>query len=319
MTPNRILPLLALALLPLAAAARNYKIGKWGIASADYSGITSLGGDRYAVVSDKASGAGFFVWTITLDTDNGTLASVNDEGWRGTEFATARDAEGIAYCPSRRSVFVSGEGDQRILEHGMDGSLTGDELRVPADMGKEDIQSNRGFEALCYDSIRHRFWATTESNLKADPAGTLRLASFGDDMSQLSTVTYTMDAPTLPSTGREHIHGVTALCALEDGSLLVLEREARITRRYSGSRCVCSMFRFRPSDGKKELLHRWRSKFTPFNTRFANYEGICLGPKLKDGRQTLLLISDAQGGYGKALWHLRDRLEVFVMESESSR
>ena len=32
------------------------------------------------------------------------------------------------------------------------------------------------------------------------------------------------------------------------------------------------------------------------NTMFANYEGICLGPKLKDGSKSLVLVSDGGGG-----------------------
>ncbi len=300
-------------LLPLLVSARSYKLAKWNITAADYSGITALGDDRYAVVSDKEPEAGFFVWNISVNPDDGTLTSVVNEGWRGVEYDCVRDAEGIAYCPARHSVFVSGEEDQRIVEHRPDGSLTGHELHVPSAMGRDAIQPNRGFEALCYDSVRHLFWTTTESNLKTDPAGVLRLLCFGDDLNLRSSVLYTMDAPALSATGRNHIHGVVALCALDDGSLLVMEREARIAKRYVGSRCVCTLFRFSPSTGGKELIHRWSSKFTLTNTRFANYEGLCLGPKLRDGRQTLLLISDAQGGYGKAFWHLRDRMEVYVM------
>lgn len=316
MSPHTIIRkacLLLSILLPLSVSARSHKLSKWNITAADYSGITALGDGRYAVVSDKESGAGFFVWNISVNPYNGALTSVVNEGWRGVEYDYARDAEGIAYCHARHSVFVSGEEDQRILEHRLDGSLTGYEMDVPSAMGKDAIQPNRGFEALCYDSLRHLFWTTTESNLKTDSAGVLRLLCFGDDLQLRSSALYTMDAPALPSTGREHIHGVVALCALDDGSLLVMEREAHIAKRYVGSRCVCTLFRFTPSTGDKKLIHRWSSKFTLANTRFANYEGLCLGPKLRDGRQTLLLISDAQGGYGKAFWHLRDRIEVYVM------
>jgi len=42
---------------------------------------------------------------------------------------------------------------------------------------------------------------------------------------------------------------------------------------------------------------------------FANYEGMCLGPKLQDGRQVLILISDSQNQqYGI----LRDWLKTIM-------
>ena len=42
----------------------------------------------------------------------------------------------------------------------------------------------------------------------------------------------------------------------------------------------------------KELL----ASFTTSALNLANYEGMCLGPVLPDGRRTLLVIADSQGG-----------------------
>lgn len=298
----------------LLAQAHTAKLRNYGIPPGDYSGITALGGDRYAVVSDNSSKAGFFVWHLVFDLSDGKLFSARDEGFRGCDFPFDRDAEGIAYCPQRGSVFISGEEDQRILEHRPDGTLTGSELAIPSALSRDSIQGNRGFEALCYDSIRHLFWTVTESPLLADADLQLRLTSFGTDLAPHTTVPYTLHPQQATSPGRDHYHGVVALAAEPDGSLLVLEREARIARNYSGSRCWCRLFRFSPQTGQKTLLREWKTRFTLFNTRFANYEGMCLGPVLCDGRRTLLLISDSQGGYGKSIWHLRDRLKVIVLE-----
>ena len=70
------------------------------------------------------------------------------------------------------------------------------------------------------------------------------------------------------------------------------------------------LVRFRPAEGERRELAEWTSRFTLTDTRFANYEGMCLGPVLADGRQTLLLLSDSQAGMGRLFWHLRDRLMV---------
>jgi hypothetical protein len=107
--------------------------------------------------------------------------------------------------------------------------------------------------------------------------------------------------------------GIVALAAQADGSLLVLEREARIARRYNGSRCWNRLFSFRPETGQKRQIHAWKTRFNVFDTRFANYEGMCFGRPLTDGRQTLLLVADSQGGYGRGPWHLKDRLRLLVL------
>ena len=45
---------------------------------------------------------------------------------------------------------------------------------------------------------------------------------------------------------------------------------------------------------EKELLYSWKTSLTLLKRSFANYEGMCLGPKLVDGSQVLLLVSDSQ-------------------------
>ena len=84
-----------------------YKLKKWGITPANYSGITPIGEGLYAVVSDEEDEAGFYVWEIQIDSTTGKLISVQQQGWRGTGYPIDRDAEGIAFCPPRQSVFIS--------------------------------------------------------------------------------------------------------------------------------------------------------------------------------------------------------------------
>ena len=63
----------------------------------------------------------------------------------------------------------------------------------------------------------------------------------------------------------------------------------------------------------KTLIAHFTTKFTPFNQSFANYEGMCLGAQLADGRQTLLLVNDSQSGYGKGPFHLKDYIKVLIL------
>ncbi|MCF0197321.1 MAG: esterase-like activity of phytase family protein, partial [Bacteroidaceae bacterium] len=257
----------------------------------------------------------FHVWHLRIDSLTGRLLSVADEGFRGVPYPIRRDAEGVAFCPSRNTLFISGEEDQRILEHRLDGALTGKELSVPQWADKSHIQPGRGFEALCYDAARRCFWTVTESPLRGDSALHLRLIPFGEDLQPRALVPYRMDAEQARDHGRDHYHGVVALCTMTGtDDLFVLERECRIAPNYLGSRCWCKVFRFNPEMGEKRLLEAWRSRFHLLDTRMANFEGMCPGPTLADGRHTLLFVSDSQGGYGRALWHLRDYLRILVVE-----
>ena len=316
---KRIFPLpflLLLALLTAHAQTATYKCRRWHIPAANYSGIAPLGDSRYAVVSDQEAQAGFYLWNIHIDLSSGRLLDMENLGWKGIPYPIDRDAEGIAWCEPRQSLFVSGEADQRILEHRLDGSLTGHELQVPASMDIHHIQPNRGFEALTFDPHTLRFWTVTESPLPGDEPLQLRMQSFSADLQPEQEYPYHLDAPQSASTGRDYYHGVVALAPFGNGRLLVLEREARIARHYTGSRCWCKLFVYDPATGSKRLIHACASRLTPFNTRFANYEGMCLGPTLSDGRPTVFLLSDSQGGYGKAFWHLRDRLRIIVLDKD---
>lgn len=305
--------LLLLAGQPLAAR-KAIRLERYGIVPGGYSGITALGDDRYAVVSDRDTQAGFHVWHISIDPVTGRLQSVTDEGFRAHPGRNERDAEGVAYCPVRHSVLVSGENDNAILEHRLDGTLTGNRLAVPPRVVAA-LATNRGFESLTYDTVSHHFWTMNESPLLIEShSRRLLLMQFDDRLRLTASLPYYMEEPQARSHGRDYYHGVSAMAAMPDGTLMVLEREARIARHYQGSRCWCRIFRFTPSSGEKQLVGQWNTRFGVFNTRFANYEGLCLGPRLLDGRLTLLMLTDSQCGYGRGPWHLRDRLRVVVLD-----
>lgn len=186
----------ALLLSSLCAQARKgHRLGRYGIVPGGYSGITALGDDRYAVVSDRDKQAGFHVWHIVLNPQTGALEDVCEESFRAQEGNMERDAEGVAYCPARQSVFVSGEADGAILEHRLDGTLTGAHLAVPAQV-VTSLASNRGFESLTYDSVHHHFWTMNESPLLIEgDAQRLLLMQFDDQLRLSASFPYHMQAP----------------------------------------------------------------------------------------------------------------------------
>lgn len=302
--------------MSLLAQAQTYRLSKWHVPAANYSGITPVGDGQYAVVSDEEDKVGFYLWKIDVDEKLGRVKKVENLGFRGAEWPEDRDAEGIAYCEQRGTLFVSGETDQRILEHTMDGKLTGRELAVPQGFGIENIHPNRGFEALGYDPGSGLFWTCTESALKTDTPLHLRMLTFGTDLRPLREYGYVLDSEQARNHGRDHYHGVVAITPLGNGKLLVLEREARIAPRYNGSRCWCKLFEYDPSSGLKRLLDSWKTKFSVTNTRMANFEGMCLGPMLADGRRMVFLVSDSQAGYGRGPWRLHDWLRVITLPAD---
>ena len=111
-------------------------MGKWGIRAGNYSGITPLGGGRYAVVDDKYPYEGFFVFRITQDSVTGQITGVTNEGFRGggQRHAKDLDAEGVACRATDSTVWISRESDQRILAYDTGGRSVGCELAVPDGM-----------------------------------------------------------------------------------------------------------------------------------------------------------------------------------------
>lgn len=332
-----------------AEELKQVSLSRWNIGAGQFSGIASLGQNRYAVVSDKEPTDGFFVFQIEQDGQTGEITNVTLEGFYGnptpevdTHGICVRDCEGIAFCPQRESVFISGEGDQEVLEYSLRGQPTGIRLHVPDIFALDKILPNFGFEALSYDSIRHRFWVTTESTLPADGAAasslhpgvtnTLRLQSFGDDLQPLSQYAYRMDAGKADDLGRIYAFGVPAIEVLPDGRLLVLEREIDVSKNYLPATCRCKLFCVDPEHGYqidsscdlktldankflvKELLADFSTRITAVKYNFANFEGMCLGRVLEDGRLSILLISDSQGGYRKGPIRLKDYLKVILLE-----
>ena len=346
---------LSLLLAPLISSAQQavdlgqVALSKWRIGTANYSGITSLGNNRYAVVSDKEITDGFFTFLIDQNATTGAIESVYLESFKGNtspkvSAATGisiRDCEGIAYFPSANTVFIAGEGDQQILEYDMNGRPTGRQLMIPSIFGLDKIVPNYGFESLAYCPQTHRFWTTTESTLlkdgdaasplHPDVQNVLRLQSFNDELQPTAQYAYRMDRGKKDDFGKIYVYGVSEIATLPNGQLLVLEREADISNGYLSSLCTCKIFMVNPQQGwqidsstdlkkldpnkflTKRLIATFTTHMTPFKHNFANYEGMCLGRKLNDGRQTLLLISDSQESYGKGPIHLKDYIRVLIL------
>ncbi len=278
---------------------------KYGMGLGQYSAITWLGDNHYAVIHDKEKGGGIVLFDFTINED-GTISDSNSDGNSdvtitipaGTTGSSISDMdnEGIAYYNNK--LYVSAEADQSIREYDMTGAATGNSFSIPADMAVSKISSNMGFEALTYNAATHLFWTTTEGALPKDNyiPRLHRLQSFGEDGQPAARYLYQMDAPTFSSEGTsQYVHGISAMTALDDGRLVVLERETYVPSNPMQSRGIAKLYIVDPvHDGAGILRKSLLTAIDTNVTNLANYEGMCLGPTLSDGSRCLILISDSQ-------------------------
>ena len=221
-----------------------------------------------------------------------------------------------------------------------------------------DFYPNYNFESLAFDSVRQYLWTIPESTLRKDGqtatpqnglANQLRLmrldwgkikekrnkeeysgqVSSKKDSRFMTTYTYQMDQPSTHKKADIYVMGVSELCALPDGQLLVLEREAFIPKIKIGAFCKCKLYLINPLNSdefsmnekfssdtpflKKRLLTEWKTGLSLSKRSFANYEGMCLGPKLEDGSQVVILLSDSQDQYAGVL---KDWFKTIVVRKE---
>ena len=226
-----------------------------------------------------------------------------------------------------------------------------------------DFYPNYNFESLAFDSVRQYLWTISESTLRKDGqpatpqnglANQLRLMRFDwgkmkenrnkeayseqvsseqvnskQDSRYMATYAYLMDQPSTHKKADIYVMGVSELCALPDGQLLVLEREAFIPKIKIGAFCKCKLYLINPLNSeefsmkekfssdtpflKKNLLVEWKTGLSLSKRSFANYEGMCLGPKLEDGSQVVILLSDSQDQYAGVL---KDWFKTIVIRKE---
>ncbi|MBO7069378.1 MAG: esterase-like activity of phytase family protein [Bacteroidaceae bacterium] len=325
---------------------KQHNMKRWGIPAGNYSGITHIQGDRYALISDKQEADGWTEVSISFlpSGDIGKMQFIARH-FNSQTLGKARDSEGIAYVAGQ-GFFIAAENDQQIVELTADGTPTGRKLSVPTCYSLSNIFSNYGFESLTYNAAQGIFWTTTEQGLKSDvntlsthaaPQPTLlRIQSFGNNLQPLYQYAYKTEAPATSRPPRLYAFGVPELLSVDDTTLLVMERELNIPERYNNAKCHIRLYSVNPqkqqpiTEGTTPLREMGTSAFLPktlvtaFSTgfriigrkNFANYEGMCLGPKQADGSQTILLVADSQNRAGNSLFHLKDYIRVLKIRRQ---
>ena len=290
------------------------------VPAGNYSGITYLGDSLYAVVSDKSPKDGFFIFKITLDSITGEVQDVRNLGFKG-DTDTKGDLEAIAYIQPFQTLYITRELNNTVKEYSLDGHITIKELIVPSVYQRG--RHNYGLESLSYNDQTKTFWTCNEGTLQGDGElateenglqNQLRLQSFSLDFQPLHQYAYQMDKPEANKKAYLYGNGVSEVLALDDHSVLVLEREFFTPISKLGAFVSNKLYRVFPNKSipieqidslmvtspylKKQLVTKWRTALSLFNHEIANYEGMCLGPKLTDGSQVIVFVSDSQDQAG---------------------
>lgn len=291
-----------------------------------------------------------------------TDGTLNDgKFWQGQE--KGFDHEAIVKA-SDSTLVITSEGYCRLKEYPIL-PISADTAKISYQQNlwesrwlSSDFYPNYNFESLAFDSVRQYLWTISESTLRKDGqpatpqnglANQLRLMrlnwgkikenrnkeEYREQVSSkkasryMTAYAYQMDQPSTHKKADIYVMGVSELCALLDGQLLVLEREAFIPKIKIGAFCKCKLYQINPLNSEefalkekfssdtpfleKRLLAEWKTGLSLSKRSFANYEGMCLGPKLEDGSQVVILLSDSQDQYAGVL---KDWFKTIVIRKE---
>lgn len=288
--------------------------------------------DIYYVISDDRSNlspARFY--TLKIDINNDKINQINIEnvtflkdenGENYTE--NTSDTEAITLSP-RNTLFIGSEGVSKtniapfINEYNLDGKLINSvripERYIPKEGEKKGVENNLGFESLTIKANGtipqdpFRLFTITESALVQDvnlnnPETTLRsrlmhyvINLFGDPV-LVGEHLYIVDNPELGVL----YNGVSELLALpQEGYLLSLERTFGL--RGHGVKIFQLVMANASDIFSQKTLAANIDNITPIRKKLVldlqklgikldNLEGMTFGPRLADGSQTLILVSD---------------------------
>ena len=271
--------------------------GEWAVVSVSelsrppkpegLSGVTRAPDGRFLSIDDR----GGRLWTLDVAFDAKTGEMTTCAIPSHVVLDGVGDGEGCAWDSLHGTVWVSDECGPRVSEFDPKTGKRLQELALTEDFKK--MRYNRGPEGLTISPDGLTLWTCPEEAVEGDGPlaspthGTLvhlhryARASGKDAWRRVESIPYTADAWGGKDFKGYSCSGVSGLCALSDGALLVLEREMSVKGLFPSFRL--RLYEVRPGAAKRLLLDR--------DTGFAMYEGVCLAKESR-GRLCLMLVSD---------------------------
>lgn len=237
------------------------------------------------------------------------------------------DPEGLALTANGH-LLVASEGyvrrepsvDPGVFQFDRHGRLTAD-LEVPVHLlprtsGERalGVRSNEGFEGLSLSPDGEALYVATEGPLAQEDDGcrdqpgcevrVLEYARKGESFEPASEYVYRLEPAEAPDDfgDARRAMGLSEILAMDRRRLLLLERGYALAedgRVHQVIRVFEATVPFRPTPGRAWLekslvldLSSIVGEFGEGYQKLDNYEGMCFGPVLEDGSQTVLMISD---------------------------
>ena len=265
----------------------------------DISGIAmSKDGSFWAVCDSRGELCRF---VVDIDPEGGKIKKCSLSEIR--HVPGGKDMEGLAYDPLRDSLWICDERGPRIFEYLISERSIGEDVSLPESL-KKCIQ-NRSLESL---EISPDGLTLLTCNEKAIPDDTIpgvvnakpvRMMRFtrksASEPWKLNAQRYYLpERPSRSASGDKARNGVASVCVDSQGRIFVLERESDKT---DGLRFRMRVFEVvlpvEAGSGSSGLMPALEKRLVyEADTGASMYEGMCLGPVLKDGSQTLVLVSD---------------------------
>ena len=316
-----VLGALLTVLMPAAASAHGLRFLGQAIVptgtqfqGTNVGGLSSITYDEkrgvYYVLSDDQTGARFY--TVGLDVRDGRLSD-GDVGFSGVTtlrapggqpYATGSlDPEGLVLTKDRELILTS-EGfpatlvDPFVHRQALDGSFRGalpvpSAFRVTADQSS-GVRPNLGFESAgVFD--RYVYTATENALYQDGPAATIvggspaRIVRYKNGRLERQWVYETdpVAEPPVPTTAFS-VNGIVELLPVTPSLLIAMERSFSVGASDTGNTIKLYGVALAGHRAYKRLLLDLDSLGIPLD----NVEGMTFGPRLRDGRQTLVLVSD---------------------------
>ena len=301
------------------------------------SGLTRVGGDAYYAICDK--GGRLYPLTIRIDHASGAITGCVFGAAVSLAGKGRLDQECVAWDDANRWVWVGDELDGSIRAFRPETGEVVKSVDVPTVYGA--FRFNRSFESLTIRAGGLEMWTCNEEALCRSDAvnkdgphvddgprtsrahGSLvRIQKFARttpqaDWKPAGQWAYRTD----PFGGKNFFgkarNGVAEMCCLDDGTVLVLEREMSVKPESFMPSFRCRLYEvdFAGATDVSAVMSLNGATFSPVakklvfgqNTGFAMYEGMCLGPTLADGSRSLLMISDGDAGAVTRLYALKIR------------
>ncbi len=233
------------------------------------------------------------------------------------------DVEAIRFDPADGSIWYTSEGDRvressPFIRHALrTGEFIGD-LAVPPMFAMRRNQSagprnNHTFEGLAFARDGQSLWVAMEAPLWQDgdvptpSVGAMaRITQYSRGGKVLRQVAYPVDAiPMAPASGKFADNGVTEILAVDDERFLIVERSAvqnaagqysnfiRLYEIDTSSATDISGLESLAGAGFQPVAKRLVLDLTTLGLpKLDNIEGMAWGPRLANGHDSLVLVSD---------------------------